>query len=145
MPQALSAEQLSLDLSDPDEGPHAIQLVAERAIAALAAAWSCQVRWCRLPRIVAIEDNYDNLRYDVGDVTRDARYTRYVDDQRMLRSHSSAMIPPVLRALAVEPAQRRMCCWCARASSTGATPSTGCTPAHRTSWTCGGCPGAHRR
>ncbi|MGH3814667.1 MAG: hypothetical protein ACRDUV_19835, partial [Pseudonocardiaceae bacterium] len=39
------------------------------------------------------------------DITRDARYTRYVDDRRMLRSHSSAMIPAALRALAEDPAE----------------------------------------
>ncbi|GAA2004331.1 hypothetical protein [Catenulispora subtropica] len=109
MPAALSSEQLSRDLSvrdltDPADGPHAIQLVLNRTVSALADAWGCQVRWCRGPRISSIEDNYDNLRFSGDDVTRDARYTRYVDGHRMLRSHSSALIPPALRALAGDPA-----------------------------------------
>ena len=36
-------------------------------------------------------------------VSRDVRHTRYVDRRRMLRSHSTAMIPAALRALAAEP------------------------------------------
>jgi phenylalanyl-tRNA synthetase alpha chain len=52
---------------------------------------------------VAIEDNYEQLLIGPQAVSRDVRYTRYVDDRRMLRSHSSAMVPPALRALAVNP------------------------------------------
>ncbi|HXR70555.1 hypothetical protein [Actinocrinis sp.] len=106
---SLSAEQLARDLtirdlSDPNEGPHAVQLVLDRAVHALADAWGCEVRWCSGERVVSITDNYDALGYDSSDVTRDARYTRYVDEHRMLRSHSSALIPAALRALAVKPA-----------------------------------------
>jgi phenylalanyl-tRNA synthetase alpha chain len=106
----LSAEQLSrdlaiADLSDPADGPHAIQLLAHAAVSALEAAWnrdgaSCEVRWCRGPRIVPISDNYDRLGYDPADVTRAARYTRYVDEKRMLRSHATAIVPAALRDLA---------------------------------------------
>src|SRR5215475_5635745 len=110
--KSLSAEQLShdlaiADLSDPADGPHAIQLIAGLAVSALDAAWnrdraSCEVRWCRGPRIVPIADNYDRLGYDPADVTRAGRYTRYVDDERMLRSHSTAIVPSALRHLAAE-------------------------------------------
>jgi phenylalanyl-tRNA synthetase alpha chain len=109
MPALLSAEQLSNalaipDLSDSANGVHSINLVAALAVQAIAAKRDCEVRWCRGDRIVAIEDNYDNLGYGRADATRDARYTRYVDDRRMLRSHSTAMIPAALRALAADPA-----------------------------------------
>ncbi len=92
------------DLTDPAAGPHAIQLVVDRAVEALATRWGCEVRRWPGDRIVTIADNYDNLGYDPSDVTRDARYTRYVDENRMLRSHSSAMIPAALRSLAASPA-----------------------------------------
>ncbi|MDQ3764344.1 MAG: hypothetical protein M3460_23060 [Actinomycetota bacterium] len=110
MPARLTADQLSWDLdvrdlTDPAEGPHAIQLIIHRAVRAPAELWGCQVRWWRGKRIVSIEDNYDNLGFDHVDITRDARYTRYVDDHRMLRSHSSAMIPAALRAVADDPAE----------------------------------------
>ncbi|HKR48479.1 MAG TPA: hypothetical protein VJT72_02665 [Pseudonocardiaceae bacterium] len=106
----LTADQLSRDLAirdltDTAEGPHAIQLIIHRAVRILAEWWGCQVRWWRGKRIVSIEDNYDNLGFDHVDITRDARYTRYVDDHRMLRSHSSAMIPTALRTVADDPAE----------------------------------------
>jgi phenylalanyl-tRNA synthetase alpha chain len=53
----------------------------------------------RGPRIVAVEDNYDVLGYERSAVTREARYTRYVSDTQMLRSHTSAMVPAALCTL----------------------------------------------
>jgi phenylalanyl-tRNA synthetase alpha chain len=73
-------------------------------VAGLARAWECEVRWCRGPRIVPVADNYDRLGYPAESITREARYTRYVDAGNMLRSHSSAMIPPALLRLARQPA-----------------------------------------
>jgi phenylalanyl-tRNA synthetase alpha chain len=109
MPGSLTDAQLARDLAlpdltDPAGGPHAIQQITEAAAAALAAAWGCETRWCRGPRIVTVADNYDNLGYQAAAVTREARYTRYVDDRRMLRSHSSALVPAALRGLAARPA-----------------------------------------
>jgi phenylalanyl-tRNA synthetase alpha chain len=111
-PALLSVVQLErdlaiADLSDPADGPHAIQQVVHIAVTALSGRWrlaSHQVRWCRGPRVVPIADNYDRLGYDPADVTRAARYTRYVDRHQMLRSHATAMVPPALRTLAAEPA-----------------------------------------
>ena len=91
------------DLSQPAEGPHAIQILIGRAVAGLCRAWGCEVRWCRGPRIVPAADNYDRLGYPAEAIARDARYTRYVDAGHMLRSHASAMIPPALRRLARQP------------------------------------------
>ena len=125
------------DLSDPAAGPHAIQVLTDRAVAALARAWSCEVRWCRGPKIVPVADNYDRLGYAPGAITREARYTRYVSARRMLRSHSTAMVPPALRRLARRPAATT-CCWPAPGWCTAGTPSTGSTAGRRTSSTCGG-------
>jgi len=91
------------DLCDPAQGPHAIQILTDRAVTALSRAWSCEVLWCRGPKIVPAADNYDRLGYAADAITREARYTRYVSARRMLRSHSTAMIPPALRRLARRP------------------------------------------
>lgn len=109
MPALLSPEQLGRDLSvrdltDPAAGRHAIQLVLDRAAGALSARWACPVRWRRGERIVPVADNYDLLGYDPTDVTREARYSRYVAPGWMLRSHSTAIIPAALRELAANPA-----------------------------------------
>ena len=105
-PEQLARDLAVRDLTDPSQGTHAVQLVLERAVRALTERWGSEVevRWHRGERIVPVADNYDLLGYDPADVTRDARYTRYVDEQRMLRSHSSALIPGALRALAQSPA-----------------------------------------
>lgn len=84
------------DLTDPAEGPHAIQLVLDDVVGALRDAWGCSVRVVRNPPIVAVRDNYDRLRYRRGDVTRDRRYTRYLSPTTMLRSHTTAELPRLL-------------------------------------------------
>src|SRR3990170_1595620 len=94
-PEPLAPDQLRRDLdvrdlTDPEAGPHGIQQIVDRAVARLASAWGCDVRWVRGPRTVPIADNYDRLGFDAASVTRDARYTRYVDDAQLLRSHSTA-------------------------------------------------------
>ena len=101
-PAQLERDLAIPDLSDPADGHHAIQLIIDAAVAALASAWGarCEIRWCRGPRIVSIADNYDHLGYDPADITRNARYTRYVDDRRMLRAHATALVPAGLRLLA---------------------------------------------
>jgi phenylalanyl-tRNA synthetase alpha chain len=103
-PAQLRRDLALRDLSDPAEGPHAIQTLIDRAVESLSRAWQCEVRWCRGPRIVPVADNYDRLGYPAAAISREARYTRYVAEGRMLRSHSTAMLPPALRRLAAEPA-----------------------------------------
>ncbi|WP_222598566.1 PheS-related mystery ligase SrmL [Lentzea tibetensis] len=81
------------DLTDPAQGPHAIQLVVD----AITAALPGPVRVVRQHPVVPVDHNYEHLGYPADAVTRDARYTRYVSETCMLRSHTSAMIPPALR------------------------------------------------
>jgi phenylalanyl-tRNA synthetase alpha chain len=108
MSTALSTQELSAalelrDLSDPTHGVHAMQTLLDAAVGALARLWNCQVDVQRRGPLVSVEDNYDRLGYCAADVTRDARYTRYAAETVMLRSHTSAGIPPALRALAHRP------------------------------------------
>ena len=109
-PSQLARDLAVRDLTDPRQGRHAVQLLVDAAVAGLAATWDCQVRWHQGPRVVPVEDNYDLLRIPPDAVSRDVRYTRYVDQGRMLRSHSTAMIPAALRALAAEPADALLVC-----------------------------------
>jgi phenylalanyl-tRNA synthetase alpha chain len=89
------------DLTDPAHGPHAMQLVLDDLVAALARV--APVRVHRASPIVSIADNYDRLGYAPDAIARDALYTRYACDVAVLRTQTSAMIPPLLRALAHEP------------------------------------------
>jgi hypothetical protein len=91
--------------------------------------------------VVPVEDNYDRLRIPADAVTRDVRYTRYVDERRLLRSHSTAMIPAALPPWPpAPPTPPTTSCWSARGWCTGATPSTGSTHPPRASSTSGASP-----
>jgi phenylalanyl-tRNA synthetase alpha chain len=94
---------LACEICPNPPGAHAIQVLIGQAVQGLCRAWHCEVRWCRGPRVVPVADNYDRLGYPAEAITRDTRYTRYVDAGHMLRSHSTAMIPPALRRLARQP------------------------------------------
>ncbi|MGE5827461.1 MAG: hypothetical protein ACM30G_03745 [Micromonosporaceae bacterium] len=102
LPQELTRALALRDLADPAEGPHAVNLVAARIEAALADALGVTVHRDPGPRVVTVTDNYDRLRYDADALTRDRRYTRYLGDGRMLRSHTTARIPALLDRLAAE-------------------------------------------
>ncbi len=87
------------DLTDPSAGSHAMQRVVEeleRAVSTFA-----PVRVIRGPRIVSVDDNYYDLCFprDGGGVLDG----RWVDERNILRTHTSALFPRTLRALAGEP------------------------------------------
>ena len=87
------------DLTDPGQGPHALQLLVDAIRGALVDAWSCAALVRRSNPVVPIEDNYDRLHYPPDGAAREARYTRYVSDRLVLRTQTSAMIPPLLSSL----------------------------------------------
>ena len=84
------------DLSNPAQGPHAMQVLLAHVVSAMTTAWGSTTTIVRNPPVVAIRDNYDRLGFDQGDITRDSRYTRYTSATTMLRSHTSADIPHAL-------------------------------------------------
>jgi phenylalanyl-tRNA synthetase alpha chain len=96
---ALVAALSVRDLTDPSQGPHAMQTLVDQAVRSLAPA-GVQVRLERSRPIVAVRDHYDLLGYAPDAVARDARYTRYVSDTCVLRGHTSAGVPAALRRLA---------------------------------------------
>ena len=52
----------------------------------LRTAWQCPVVVYRAPPVVTIAENYDDLLYPTDGASRDARYTRYVSDDALLRT-----------------------------------------------------------
>jgi len=106
-PAALARDLAIPDLTDPAAAPgHALQLLVDAAVAALTDAWGGAVRVVRAHPIVSVDDNYDRLAFPPDAVTRDVRYSRYVSDTCLLRTHTSALVPPALRRLAAEGAAR---------------------------------------
>ena len=88
------------DLTDPLRGPHGMQILVSDVVAALASSWRCAASIHRASPVVTANDNYDRLRYPKEGAARDARYTRYLTDGVLLRTQTSAMIPPLLRLVA---------------------------------------------
>lgn len=87
------------DLSDPAQGPHAMQALLTAVVDRLTAAWNVPATVHRTAPLVASADNYDRLGVAPGDVTRDARYSRHASPTVMLRSHTSAGMPAILDSL----------------------------------------------
>jgi phenylalanyl-tRNA synthetase alpha chain len=102
-PDALERALALRDLTDPSQGPHAMQVLVDAAVEALTRRWGCSATTERAHPLVTIADNYDRLLYPPGGAARDARYTRYVTRDTLLRTQTSAMVPPVLRRLAAAP------------------------------------------
>lgn len=94
------------DLSNPAHGAHAIQLACDAVTGALAAAWGATLRVVRASPVVTARDNYDRLYYPPDGVARAARYTRWIGPGVVLRTQTSAAIPPALDALARDPSWR---------------------------------------
>ena len=82
-PQLLTHEALERalnlrDLSDPCQGPHAMQQIVKAIYEALASRWHCQRYLHRASPLLSVAENYDRLGYPPDGAARDARYTRYV-------------------------------------------------------------------
>lgn len=97
----LTADQLRRaltvrDLTDSDQGPHAMQALLNAVVESLKADGGTSIRCLRSSPVVPVRDNYDRLGYGPGDVTRARRYTRYISPTVMLRSHMSAELPRAL-------------------------------------------------
>jgi phenylalanyl-tRNA synthetase alpha chain len=90
------------DLTDPSRGPHGMQLLVEEIEQGLNQLWDVPLVTHRANPVVLVEDNYDRLRYAPAAVARDARYTHYLSPALVLRTHTSAMIPPLLESLSNE-------------------------------------------
>jgi phenylalanyl-tRNA synthetase alpha chain len=98
----LSPAVLASDLAIPDltlDPDHAVRRMVDAITSALAARWGCELRIVRSHPIVSTDDNYDRLGFPPDAVTREARYSRYVSETCLLRTHTSAMIPAALRGL----------------------------------------------
>lgn len=108
MPSTITQEQLDRalrlrDLTDPRAGAHAMQAIVSGILEAVEAAWGCPVHTYRASPIVTVRHHYEVLGYPADAPAREARYTRYVDDGRLLRAHTSAMVPAALRRHAGPP------------------------------------------
>lgn len=103
--QPLTKAKLNDYLAIPDltqsKEPHAIRLLYEKVADYMREAHKqSDVRVYRKDPIVTVKDNYDNLLIAVDNISRSSTYTHYVDETHILRTHTTAQIPAILRELA---------------------------------------------
>lgn len=103
--QPLTKEKLNEYLAIPDltesRQPHAISLLYKRVADNMREAHEgSDVRVYRKDPIVTVADNYDNLLIAADNISRSSTYTHYVDNKHVLRTHTTAQIPGILRELA---------------------------------------------
>ncbi|WP_108125014.1 hypothetical protein [Saccharospirillum mangrovi] len=99
----LTAEQLvaalSLrDLSNPAQGPHAIQLLLDAIQTHLTDTYQAPLQRLPASPLVPVTQNYDALGYPPDGPAREARYSRYLSDDWMLRTQTSALVPTWLQS-----------------------------------------------
>lgn len=93
-------EYLAITDLTQSETPHAIKLLCQQIIEHLRKTHPTSDVWVyHKDPIVTIEDNYDNLLIPTDNISRSSTYTHYVDRTRILRTHTSAHIPGILREL----------------------------------------------
>lgn len=102
--QPLTKEKLDHYLAIPDltesKEPHAIRLLYEKISDYVREAHKgSDVRVYRRDPVVTVEDNYDNLLVAADNISRSSTYTHYVDERHVLRTHTTAQIPSILREL----------------------------------------------
>jgi len=88
------------DLTDPTQGVHAINLMVAKIYEALSAAagWPKPTILTGNP-ITTVRDNMDRLYFPVDNLSRSSTYTRYVDEERILRTHTTCHIPDWIKSL----------------------------------------------
>lgn len=94
------------DLSDAQQGPHAMQILLDEIEQVLTAIMpNLLIQRSQPNGLVKIRDNYDALGYPIEGAAQEARYSRYVDDQHMLRTQMSSAMPNWLRSWRRKPHQ----------------------------------------
>jgi phenylalanyl-tRNA synthetase alpha chain len=96
-PDAVARALAVRDLTDPTQGPHAIQRVLDAAVKAVASAWRCEVVPFRASPLVSEDDHYARLRDLAGEPAR------WVSPATLLRTRAAALVPPALARLAAAP------------------------------------------
>lgn len=106
-PMVMTTDRIRRDLAVPDltdtkqSGVNPVNLVMEKIFSVLKDnPQNPPLVMHRDERIVNVADNFDNLLIPPEAPSRLPQYARYIDEKNIFRTHTSAMIPPVLREVA---------------------------------------------
>jgi phenylalanyl-tRNA synthetase alpha chain len=98
--QELISRLISIsDLTEAEASENIISKVFHGLLASLEAAGFPNIKVVRGPKIVSSDDNFDALLFPPDNVGRSSTYTRWVDEDRVLRTHTSAIVPSLFRSL----------------------------------------------
>lgn len=92
----LSVKDLTLPTEDGEER-NIIGKVYDQVIKKLTEHNFPDIHVVRGNPIVSAEDNFDSLLFSPGNPGRSATYTRYTDEDHVLRTHTSALIPSTFK------------------------------------------------
>lgn len=99
-PERLQASLIIPDLSDPKNGIHAINLIVERIEHDLQKEYNeFLFQEIRTDPRVSVQENFDDLLFPADNIGRSSRYTRYVDVNTVLRTHTSSAVLGWLKSL----------------------------------------------
>jgi phenylalanyl-tRNA synthetase alpha chain len=88
-----------LDLTNPANGIHAVNLIVYKIAEALQVSDYPEPTIWRSHPITTVANNYDRLYVPPESLSRSPKYTRYLNDGRLLRTHTSAIMPELLSSL----------------------------------------------
>lgn len=94
----LSVDDLTLPTEDGQER-NIIGKVYDQVINKLTENNFPSINVVRGDPIVEAKDNFDSLLFSPGNPGRSSTYTRYTDEDHVLRTHTSALIPPTFKKL----------------------------------------------
>lgn len=86
------------DLTDPQNGVHAINLLIEKIRTRLSQkeGWPPPDLRRSTSSISSVANDFDRLYFPIDSPSRSPVYTRYIDKTKILRTHTTAMIPDLL-------------------------------------------------
>ncbi|WP_315791744.1 hypothetical protein [Fischerella sp. JS2] len=86
-------------MTNPANGIHVINLIVYKIAEALSkSGYPEPTIWHSSP-ITTVADNFDKLYFTSDSLSRSPKYTRYLNDDRLLRTHTTAIMPELLSHL----------------------------------------------
>lgn len=86
-------------MTNPANGIHAINLIVYKIAEALQSSGYPEPTIWRSSPITTVTDNFDKLYFPSESLSRSPKYTRYLSDGKLLRTHTTAMMPKLLPKL----------------------------------------------
>jgi phenylalanyl-tRNA synthetase alpha chain len=101
-PEAIEKALQVSDLTAEGAPIHVINMIEKKVEDGLVQLNMGEIREIRGNSVVSVEDNFDKLLFPYDNAGRSSTYTRYVDENHVLRTHTSAHVPQTFKAFREE-------------------------------------------